>query len=225
MTKFTTKADLSRVASELLAASDLGAALEGLKGKYTEAQAPMIAAMLLNTRRNNTGAQRGVNSLAGLFGVDRHSVGEARCVLDRGTTAEVASVLKGDVQRSTLAQWIRAGMSAAERATIQKMPKGARGKNPERLDRHRLETGLWHELRTGIEALNGLPAVADMLAIASKLNRGFLETNLSTAAKWLKEFEDGYRRQAQNQRNGAPHSAAHHDQSGDGDQAPGAEQA
>ena len=118
-------------------------------------------------------------------------------VLRHATQEEIAGVDRFEIAMFTLSRQITDGLSPEERKRMRETPLGERGKHLERKERQRTEGGIWQAFKQAIEALSTMPRpsdVADIIAANGRRNETFDPKKLETAAIWLMEFDDVWKK-------------------------------
>jgi len=165
-----------------------------------ESQRAMIAAKTVHLRHGgqrgdrNQGADLPLGSVTAtdageMLNVSTSTIKNAKTDLHEGAQEEIAAVENGDAAVSTLAVQIRAGIPKEQRG--KKGPLRDVGKNPERIQRQRLNAEIWGRVRDTITHLTSLPLPSDVVDIVRAHDRtDLVDTNISAAIEWLKEFEN-----------------------------------
>lgn len=162
-----------------------------------EGQRAMIAARLASAKSGERTDLRQIGSrsltvseAADLLNVGQRTVGAARTVLNEGTPEEIAAADSGDAAVSTIAKQIHEGKPAGARKRNRSTPLSQAGKNPERIQRTKINAEIWGRIRDALTHLTSLPLPSEVATIARSNDRTRLvDDRLEKALQWLKEFE------------------------------------
>ena len=174
----------------------------------SESQRAMIAARLVTTKsgqradliRKSEGHQISrpcmtTGEAAQLLNVSSSTVQSARRVLSEATPEEIASVDRGEVAASTIANEIRQGLRPERRRTLREAPLAQAGKNPERIQRAQMQADIWAHVNEALTALTSLPLPSDVADIVRKnpARTRAVNDRLTRSLQWLKDFENVWR--------------------------------
>lgn len=172
-----------------------------LEGKNPSQRAMIGARMVTTGSQGSHGAGTvTIKMAAHAVGVGWHSVQHAKLILRHGTAEEIKAVDEGRMGVGMTGRAIAQGVSAADRIKISGDPskltstKRTNRGHPgvqSRAERQRIKTQIWNQLSGGLEALATLPAVEDVIQIASHPSWSpIVDRHLDTAIKWLEEFRN-----------------------------------
>jgi hypothetical protein len=157
-----------------------------------ESQRAMIAARLATLPRGGDRSQQSkveISTLlptaakaATLLNVSRASVVNARKVLNEGTSEEIEAVTRGDAAVGTIAQKIRAKVPAPERKARRGASLAETGRNPERIQRQKINAEIWGRVRANHRNSIDTPSSAKVLQ--SKVNFPSLSIRYRSAVGW-----------------------------------------
>lgn len=160
-----------------------------------ESQRALIAARLTTTSwggaRKNKACEQAMtsNKAAKLFNVGRDSVTFARKILDEGTPAEIAAVQKGEARVASLGRALRDKLPPKARRKAMGEAVSDRGRNPERIQKLRLNAEIWGRVREALTHLTSLPLAGEVAVIVRNNDKaGLVDQRLDKARKWLEEF-------------------------------------
>ena len=179
-----------------------------MRRHLTPAQRAMIVAALPTLDAGHVKAQKqqvsdgvgkptplSLQEAADLAGVHRTTVAEAKVILNKGTDNLIAAVKSGAVGMSRAVEEIRAEQHPNKKKYKQRKDTDKDASRIQTLKRH---GNIWQDLKQALLLLTGLPQPAEVVAIAriadAKAKPGIINTKLAPARDWLREFEDEWNR-------------------------------
>ncbi len=150
---------------------------------------------------------------AKLLGVSRDTVTAARAVLTWGSPEVIAQIESGKARVGIIARVLR--REQQNHAEIGQRMKT--GKNPERIQRQRMNAEIWGRVRDALSHLTSLPLASDVVFIVRTNDKaGLVNKRLAGARRWLEEFAHAWERSHGQAQTGRDHLDA-----GDGERTPG----
>lgn len=161
-----------------------------------ESQRGQIAARLANIAHGQVGRgheksenEISISDAAALLNVNRSTAYYAKIVEREGTPEQKKAIESGNAAVSTVARQIR-GRPQKSRTKKNKEPMSQVGKNPERIQRLRVNAEIWGRIRDALTHLTSLPLPADVVAIMRTQDQtGFVDARLTKALQYLKDLE------------------------------------
>lgn len=161
-------------------------------------QRAMVAGRIANIELGQVGGghpktdtQKTASEAASLLNIATGTVDCAKVVLRDGTREEIEAIESGRASVSPTAKQIRKRAPKKQPKKKKTAALSQTGKNPERIERRRINAEIWGHVRDALTHLTSLPLPADVVSIARANDRaGLIDERLAQSLNWLKDFEN-----------------------------------